>query len=185
MKKLAGLLFLFIGLTINVNAQLKESQLLKIESQVLKIDQEPNLKSYSVPASEIAKDKKLNTEEQVVVFKNKNKIIKIEYKSNTGQTSEFESFKIYTSKGKPIYIEKQTKEIIHARPINGEPKTFEYLIKSKSHIANWKKNQFEYVLWNEDTGKYEEVKGEMKTTIFMSDKVEVERILRLSRTVDR
>lgn len=82
MKKSAGLLFLFIGLTINVNAQLKESQLLKIESQVLKIDQEPNLKSYSVPASEIAKDKKLNTEEQVVVFKNKNKIIKIEYRSN-------------------------------------------------------------------------------------------------------
>lgn len=184
MKNLAGLLFIFIGLSINLNAQLKESQILKIEGQVLKINQEPNLKSYNVPASEIAKDKKLNTEEQVVIFKNKNKIVKVEYEAKQGQAGALESFKIYLSNGKPIYIEKQTKEIITARPISGQAKTFEYIIKSKSHVRNWKKNQFEYVLWNEDTGKYEEVKGEMKTTIFMSDKVDVERILSLSRTVD-
>lgn len=178
MKNLAGLLFVLIGFTINVNAQLKESQILKIESQVLKIDQDPNVKSYNVPHSEIAKNERFNTVEEIVVFKNKNKIVKIEYNSKLGQDGAFESFKIYVSSGKPIYIEKQTKEIINARPINGKPKTFEYLIKSKSHVANWKKNKFEYVLWNEDTGKYEEVKGEMKTTLFISDKAEVERILR-------
>jgi hypothetical protein len=182
MKTTTSLFFMLIGFTISLKAQLSGSQILKIEAQFLKIDQELNLKSHKVPQAEISKNKKMNKEERIVVIKNKNKIVKIEYYSKEVTTGGSESFKIYLRKGKPIYIEKEKNEIISSRPLNGVSKSFEYLIKSKNHVQNWKKNQVEYMLWNEETKKYEYVQGEMKSTLFMSDKLEVLRILKLSKT---
>jgi len=183
MKKTLSVFLIILFCVTNLYAQSKNDFILKNEKTIFKINQNSNLKTYQVPSSEIIKVKKYNTNENIIVKKSNNKIVKIEYYSTSNNVESYESIKIYLQNKKPIFIEKEAKEVIYARPVNptnGTIETHKFLRKSKSYILNWDKNQVENLSWNSKTNEYE------NTTVLngMSEdeKLDIIRILNLSET---
>ncbi|WP_163410848.1 hypothetical protein [Flavobacterium ajazii] len=183
MKKILSVFLIILFCFSNLYAQSRNDSISKIEKIIFKINQNSNIKTFEVPSSKIIKEKKYNTNENIIVKKISNKIVKIEYYSTSNNVESYESIKIYLQNKKPIFIEKEAKEIIYARPVNptnGTIETHKFLRKSKNYIFNWDKNQFENLSWNSKTNEYE------KTTVingmFEGEKFDIIRILNLSET---
>lgn len=183
MKKILSVFLIILFCVTNLYAQSKNDSILKIEKIIFKINQNSNLKIYEVSPSEIFKVKKYNTNENIIVKKINNKVVKIEYYSTGDNLESYESIKIYLQNKKPIFIEKEAKEVIYARPVNptkGTIETHKFLRKSKSYILNWDKNQVENLSWDSQTNEY--LKDNVLNTMFEGEKFDVIRILNLSET---
>lgn len=181
MKQIFSTVIFFI-LIINTHAQNK-SIISEIEKTVLAINNDKSLTTYKVPSNEISKVEKYGQDENIDVFKKGNQTVKIvDYSKDNG--GGYEQTTLYFQNEKPIFIEKEQKGIIKARYFD-KVEVSEYIQKSKIFIINWDNNIIEFYYWDKNTNEYKEPTKEHKKIMFASEKFEIYRILKLSKSATK
>ena len=182
MKTITIHLFTILVFSLTTFGQTNNTSILKIEKQVLKINQDSTLQTFKVPASEIIKVKRYYDDERIHVLKRKSKIVKIEYQYFHGGFGTYEFMKIYLRNNKPILIEKEAKEVSKKYFIDGNLEVIDIFSFSKTYIKNWDKNEFDYMLWNKKTNQYEHQNGDGFDVMFKGQKFDIIRVLKLSQS---
>lgn len=177
-KDISLLLILFFG-SLTAFSQTRSDNYSKIDKQVEVINQLQGLTILEIPNTAFKDIEKYNSEERMQVAFNKNELVKIYYYANKGNSGAYESMTIYLRKKKPFYFEKETKETIITRHIDGKVESFDFTNKSKTYVQNWKKDQILYLMMEEDFYSYKIVKPEMSNIIFKTEKMEILRLIQL------
>lgn len=182
MKTITIHLFTILFFSLTTFGQTNNTSIVKIEKQVLKINQDSTLQTFKVPESEIIKVKRYYDDERIHVLKRKSKIVKIEYQYFHGSFGTYEFMKIYFHNNKPILIEKEEKNVMKAYLTDGNVEVIDNFTLSKTYIKNWDRNEFDYLLWNKKANQYEHQKDDGFDIIFKGQKFDIIRILKLSQS---
>ena len=140
MKHTILLLLSLLSINTKLKAQNEKDAIKTIEKYVLKIKQDSTLKSETVNLF-LSKDK--YDENNLVVYKKANDLLKIEYYEKRGWAGGYEKTFIYVRNSIPVLVEKEYNEVVTFCADGLPPE--KTLFKSKTYIFDWGLNKYKTI----------------------------------------